>query len=77
MSQVSAVRTKTGALGKEFEDIQNTYTNDTISLKQLRSDLEDTDLPSAVSDWYSTYQSLQASYQMFSQTMDVSLLNYI
>ena len=77
MSQVSAARTKTGALGKEFEDIQNTYTNDTISLKQLRSDLEDTDLPSAVSDWYSTYQSLQASYQMFSQTMDVSLLNYI
>ena len=77
MSQVTAARTKTGALGQEFEDIQDAYANDTINIKQLRSNLEDTDLPSAVSDWYSTYQSLQASYQMFSQTMDVSLLNYI
>lgn len=77
MSQVTAARTKTGALGQEFEDIQDAYANDTINIKQLRSNLEDTDLPSAVSDWYSTYQSLQASYQMFSQTMNVSLLNYI
>jgi len=77
MSQVSAARTKTGALGQEFEDIQDAYANDTLNLKQLRSDLEDTDLPSAVSDWYTAYQSLQASYQMFSQTMNVSLLNYI
>ncbi len=77
MTQVSAARTKTGALGQEFDDIQDAYANDTINIKELRSNLEDTDLPSAVSDWYSTYQSLQASYQMFSQTMGVSLLNYI
>lgn len=77
ITTVTAARTKTGAMGQEFEDIQDAYANDTINIKQLRSNLEDTDLPSAVSDWYSTYQSLQASYQMFSQTMDVSLLNYI
>lgn len=77
ITTVTAARTKTGALGQEFEDIQDAYANDTINIKQLRSNLEDTDLPSAVSDWYSTYQSLQASYQMFSQTMNVSLLNYI
>ena len=77
MSQVTAARTKTGAMGQEFDDIQDAYANDTLNLKQLRSDLEDTDLPSAVSDWYTAYQSLQASYQMFSQTMNVSLLNYI
>ena len=77
ITTVTAARTKTGAMGQEFEDIQDAYANDTINIKQLRSNLEDTDLPSAVSDWYSTYQSLQASYQMFSQTMNVSLLNYI
>lgn len=77
MAQVTAARTKTGALGQEFDDIQEAYANDQLSIKELKSNLEDTDLPSAVSDWYSAYQSLQASYQMFSQTMNVSLLNYI
>ena len=57
--------------------MQDAYANDTLSITELRSNLEDTDLPSAISDWYQTYQSLQASYQMFSQTMNVSLLNYI
>ncbi len=75
--KVTAGRTKTGALGSQFEDLQTTYTNDTLNIKQLRSNLEDVDLPSAISDWYSSYQALQASYQMFSQTMNVSLLNYI
>lgn len=77
MSKVTAERTRTGALGQEFDDMQDAYANDTLSIKELRSNLEDTDLPSAISDWYQTYQSLQASYQMFSQTMNVSLLNYI
>ncbi len=73
----TAARTKAGALGSQFDDLQDTYTNDTLNIKQLRSNLEDVDLPSAISDWYSSYQALQASYQMFSQTMNVSLLNYI
>lgn len=74
---VTGSRTKAGALGSQFDDLQTTYTNDTLNIKQLRSNLEDVDLPSAISDWYSSYQALQASYQMFSQTMNVSLLNYI
>ena len=74
---VTGSRTKAGALGSQFDDLQTTYTNDTLNIKQLRSNLEDVDLPSAISDWYSSYQALQASYQMFSQTMNVSLLIYI
>lgn len=74
---VTGSRTKAGALGSQFDDLQTTYTNDTLNIKQLRSNLEDVDLPSAISDWYSSYQALQASYQMFSQTMNVSVLNYI
>ena len=70
---VTGSRTKAGALGSQFDDLQTTYTNDTLNIKQLRSNLEDVDLPSAIS----SYQALQASYQMFSQTMNVSLLNYI
>lgn len=77
MTKVTAERTRTGALGQEFDDMQDAYANDTLSITELRSNLEDTDLPSAISDWYQAYQSLQASYQMFSQTMNVSLLNYI
>lgn len=77
MEKVTAERTRTGALGKEFDDMQDAYANDTLSIKELKSNLEDTDLPSAISDWYQTYQSLQASYQMFAQTTNVSLLNFI
>ena len=74
---VTGSRTKAGALGSQFDDLQTTYTNDTLNIKQLRSNLEDVDFPSAISDSYSSYQALQASYQMFSQTMNVSLINYI
>ena len=65
IESVTGSRTKAGALGSQFDDLQTTYTNDTLNIKQLRSNLEDVDLPSAISDWYSSYQALQASYQMF------------
>lgn len=74
---VTGARTRTGAIGNSFDDMLTTYENDTINVKELRSNLQDTDLSSAISDWYSTYQSMQASFSMMSKSLDVSLLNYI
>ena len=76
-NKITASRTKVGVLGSSFEDMNTAYDNDVLNLTQLKSNLQDTDLPSAISDWYSVYQSMQASYSMMSQTMDISLLNYI
>lgn len=77
MENVTAIQTKVGAMGSEMDDMLATYDTDVLNVKELRSNLEDTDLPSAISDWYSVYQSLQASYSMMSQVANVSLLNYI
>lgn len=77
MDKIISGQTKVGAVGATFDDMLDSYESDTTNLTELRSNLQDTDLSTAVSDWYSAYQSLQASYQMFSQTMNVSLLNYI
>lgn len=74
---ITAGRTKVGAVGETFDDMLTTYENDSLNLTELRSNLQDTDLPSAISNWYSVYQSLQASYSMMGQTMNVSLLNFI
>lgn len=74
---VVTAKTKIGAIGSSFDDMTTAFDNDSMSITELRSSLQDTDLPSAISDWYSVYQSMQASYSMMSQTMNVSLLNYI
>ncbi len=77
MDSITASKTRIGAIGEVFEDMLSSYQNDELNLTELRSNLQDTDLPSAISDWYSVYQSMQASYSMMSQTMNTSLLNYI
>ena len=77
MDKVTAGQTKVGAVGETFDDMLASYENDSINLTELRSNLQDTDLPSAISDWYSSYQAMQASYSMMGQTMNVSLLNFI
>lgn len=74
---ITGAKARTGAIGESFEDMKSAYENDIQNLTQLRSNLQDTDLPTAISDWYSVYQSMQASYSMMSQTMNVSLLNFI
>ena len=77
MDTVIGVKTRAGAVSESLEDMKNVYANDSLRLEELRSNLQDTDLPSAISNWYSVYQSMQASYSMMSQTMGVSLLNFI
>lgn len=77
MDKVTAGQTKVGAVGETFDDMLASYENDSINLTELRSNLQDTDLPSAISDWYSSYQAMQASYSMMGQTVNVSLLNFI
>ncbi|MBR1681047.1 flagellar hook-associated protein FlgL [bacterium] len=77
MDTVTATKTRAGAISSSFEDLKSTYQSDSLRLEELRSNLQDTDLPSAISNWYSVYQAMQASYSMLSQTMGVSLLNFI
>lgn len=74
---VTATKTRAGAINKNFDDMLDSYTNDETNFIQLRSNLQDTDLPSAISNWYSVYQSMQASYSMMSQSMGMSLLDFI
>lgn len=77
INTITAGKTKVGAVGSSFDDMLTSYENDSSNLVELRSNLQDTDLPSAISNWYSSYQAMQASYSMMAQTMNVSLLNYI
>ncbi len=77
VNTVTAGKTKVGAIGSTFDDMLTSYENDSLNITKLRSNLQDTDLPSAISDWYSAYQSMQASYTMMGQRANLSLLNYI
>lgn len=77
INTVTAGQTKVGAIGATFDDMVASYENDSLNLTKLRSNLQDTDLPSAISEWYSTYQAMQASYTLMGQRANVSLLNYI
>ncbi len=77
IDSITAGKTRMGAIGKTFDDMLNSYENDELNLTELRSNLQDADLPSAISAWYSTYQSLQASYSMMSKSMSSSLLDFI
>lgn len=77
VNTVTAGQTKVGAMGSTFDDMVTSYENDSLNLTKLRSNLQDTDLSSAISDWYSAYQSMQASYTLMGQRANVSLLNYI
>lgn len=77
INTVTAGQTKVGAIGATFDDMVTSYENDSLNLTKLRSNLQDTDLPSAISEWYSTYQAMQASYTLMGQRANVSLLNYI
>ncbi len=74
---VTATKTRAGAINSNFDDMLSSYENDEANLTLLRSNLQDTDLPSAISNWYSVYQSMQASYSMMSQSMGMSLLDFI
>lgn len=74
---ITATKTRAGAINKNFDDMLSSYDNDAANLVSLRSSLQDTDLPSAISNWYSVYQSMQASYSMMSQSMGMSLLDFI
>ncbi len=77
VNTVTAGKTKVGAVGSTFDDIITSYENDSLNITKLRSNLQDTDLPSAISDWYSSYQAMQASYTLMGQRANMSLLNYI
>lgn len=77
VDSITAGKTRMGAVGKVMEDMLSAYENDELNLTELRSNLQDADLPSAISAWYSTYQSLQASYSMMSKSMSSSLLDFI
>ena len=74
---ITATKTRAGAINSNFDDMLSSYENDEANLTLLRSNLQDTDLPSAISNWYSVYQSMQASYSMMSQSMGMSLLDFI
>jgi flagellar hook-associated protein 3 FlgL len=77
LRNVTDTRTSSGLLVNKFDDLTEAYDTSSLQITELKSSLEDLDLTSAISDWYASSQAMQASYSMMSQSMSVSLLDYL
>jgi flagellin-like hook-associated protein FlgL len=66
-----------GAIEKELTDQQTALTTKSTSLQTFLSTLQDTDLPTAISEFQTLQTGLQASLQTAASTLQMSLLNYL
>ena len=70
---------------EKFKDVDNVFTTfyacsdgrETQSLTSYLSQVQDVDYPSAITQWMNAQYAYQASMQIASASMNMSLLNYI
>ena len=70
-------QTKFGGVYNRLEMTESTLETNNENLTSYLSSIQDVDLASAASKWMQAQYSYQASLQLASQTMNMSLLNYI
>jgi flagellar hook-associated protein 3 FlgL len=74
---VLAMQTDQGIRAKRFDDEKTGITAGNLDLTEERAGLEETDLPSAITEYQGKSLALQAAQQMFAQTHQKSLFDLI
>jgi len=70
-------QTKFGGVYNRMEMTTSTLETNNENLTSYLSQLQDIDIASATSKWMQAQYAYQASLQLASQTMNMSLLNYL
>lgn len=68
---------KLGSVSSKLDMSQASLNNNKTNLTEKISNMEDVDLSEAVTNWYTSQYSYQASMQVFSAFNSMSLLNYM
>ncbi|MBR1775856.1 flagellar hook-associated protein FlgL [bacterium] len=77
LDTITAEQTKFGGVYNRLEMTNNTLETNTENLTSYLSQLQEVDIAQAVSDWYQAQYAYQASLQVASASMGMSLLNYM
>ena len=76
-TQMVNEQTKFGGVYNRLEMTETTLETNNENLTSYLSQLQDIDIAAAVSDWYQAQYAYQASLQVASRSMNMSLLNYM
>jgi len=76
-NEILTEQTKFGGVYNRLEMTESTLETNTENLTSYLSNLQDIDLAAATSQWMLAQYAYQASLQVASQTMNMSLLNYM
>lgn len=77
LDTITAEQAKFGGISNRLDMTSNTLESNTENLTSYLSQLQEVDIAQAVSDWYQAQYAYQASMQVASASMNMSLLNYM
>ena len=77
LTQITEEQTKFGGVYNRLEMTTSTLDTNNENLTSYLSEIRDVDLTEAITDWYMAQYAYQASLQVTSASMGMSLLNYL
>lgn len=77
IDHVVNIRAQAGVRGKTADDVVSRFSERTTALMQEKSNLEDTDIPSAMIELNNKKTAIQATYQTIASLGDISIFNYM
>lgn len=77
LNDITTEQTKFGGVANRLDMTSSTLETNTQSLTSYLSQVQDVDYPSAITQWMNAQYAYQASMQIASASMNMSLLNYI
>ena len=77
LNDITTEQTKFGGVANRLDMTSSTLETNTQSLSSYLSQVQDVDYPSAITQWMNAQYAYQASMQIASASMNMSLLNYI
>lgn len=77
LTQITEEQTKFGGVYNRLEMTASTLETNDMNLTSYLSQLKDVDLTTAITDWLNAQYAYQASLQVSSSAMNMSLLNYM
>ena len=77
LSDITTEQTKFGGVYNRLQMSESTLETNNENLTGYLSGLQEVDIAAAVSDWYQAQYAYQASLQVASRSMGMSLLNYM
>ena len=77
MKMITEEQTKFGGVYNRLEMTTSTLDTNNTNLTAYLSEIRDVDLTTAITDWYMAQYAYQASLQVSSASMGMSLLNYL